>query len=214
MKTQLANCHVVPQGEYYTFFSMKVDSKLMNKTNFIYQQGTFTPILRTLEVCIKILKEFRQNHTSTYKTSFIYVTVYRCICVCVVEHIILTSRKLIKRKAFGVGSNLERTFNMLVVLYEEISNVSHVLQMLKNGLKMSFCLPEPYNYFKNIFLQQHQYLFLYVIFAVWMLDLSFHIAVKERSEKTKTLNKSNNRIWFQDYFPWLKLFLSESFFLE
>lgn len=86
--------------------------------------------------------------------------------------------------------------------------------MLKNRLKMSFCLPEPYNYLKNIFLQQHQYLFLYVIFAVWMLDLSFHIAVKERSEKTKTLNKANNRIWFQDYFPWLKLFLSESFFLE
>lgn len=31
MKTQLGNCHVVPQREYYTIFPMKVDNKLINK---------------------------------------------------------------------------------------------------------------------------------------------------------------------------------------
>lgn len=120
-----------------------------------------------------------------------------------------------KNKSLWGWLKLGVHFNMLVVLYEEISNVSHVLQMLKNGLKMSFCLHESYNYFKNIFLQQHQYLFLYVIFAVWMLDLSFHIAIKEISEKNpKPLINLTTKSGFKTIFHDCNIFLSESFFLE
>lgn len=54
-----------------------------------------------------------------------------------------------KKKSFWGWLKLWMHFNMLVVLYEEISNVSHVLQMFKNGLKRSFCLPETYNYLKK-----------------------------------------------------------------
>lgn len=66
---------------YFFFFSVKVDSKLKNKSNFIYHHGSCTPILRTLKVYIKILKEFRQNHTSTRKTSSIHITMYVCVRV-------------------------------------------------------------------------------------------------------------------------------------
>lgn len=134
------------------------------------------------------------------------VSVYMYICMCVRTYY-FNWQEAHKKKSFWGCLKVGVNFNVLVVLYEEISNVFHVFQMLKNRLKMSFCLPEPYNYFKNIFFQKHQYLFFYDIFAIWMLELSFNIAVKERREKPKPLNKSNNRIWFQDYFPWQKLFL-------
>lgn len=117
-----------------------------------------------------------------------------------------------KKESFWGWLKIWVHFNMLVVLYEEISNVSHVLQMFKNELKMSFCLPETFNYLKSIFLRQHQYLLLCASFTVWMLDLSFHMAVKKW--KPKTFNKANNRIWFQDYFPWLKLFFVRIVFLR
>lgn len=165
-------------------------------------------------MCIKILGEFRQNHTSAYKTSFMYIALYRCISVCVCGRTYYFNwQEAHKKKSFWGWLKLGMHLNMLVVLYEEISNVSHVLQMLKNGLKMSFCLPETYEYFKNIFLQQHQYLFLYVIFLqfecwIWISTL----LSKKDVKKHKTLNKSNSRIWFQDYFPWLKLFFCQNHF--
>lgn len=118
-----------------------------------------------------------------------------------------------KKKSFWDWLKLWVHLNMLVVLYEEISNVSHMLQMFKNGLRMSFCLPETYNYLKNIFLQQHWYLFLCASFAVLMLNLSFHIAVK-KVKKPKPLIKLTTESGFKTISHDSNFFLSESFFLE
>lgn len=109
------------------------------------------------------------------------------VCVCGRTYI-FNWQEAHKRKSFWGWLKFWALFNMLVVLYEEISNVSHVLQMFKNGLRMSFCLAETYNYLKNIFLQKHQYLFLCASFSVWMLSLSFHIAIK-KVKKPKPLTK-------------------------
>lgn len=136
------------------------------------------------------------------------------ICVCVVEHIILTGRKLIKTKAYGAGSNSECTLTCWWYFMKKSQMYPMCCKCLRMGSRWAFvCMS--HTTISRISSFSSTNLFLYFIFTVWMLDVSFHIAIKEISgKKNETLNKSNNKIWFQDYFPWLQHFLSESFFLE